>query len=415
MFNQLRSYEVRYLLPYRLDVSAIQDKKVAGYYHHRALIVGESTMAVIAQVRDMGGLPVSVKVARSRWRVFRRMDQDYKQQFLKAIYYNSSAMSASKALEAVIESDNSSLREMLNPALMIVKRGGSFMEAMDAIGEFDESTLAILEAGERMGTLQVSIDTAVQHLASSAVTNKAMMGIVSIASVELLFAMASLVGNRYGVLPSLIKNVPETTPPEKVLEIQRAVDNGMLFNDFMIWGTVLIIAAGMIGVFAYFDRDKKFRKWVDDKVMLIPQLSQVILNTAAANSFKIAASLIEGGVHLTVAMGIAVKSTRVPRVIEYWETAMRRTETGDSVAGALMQPLLDNSDRVLISAHKESADLAESFKNIAAKRLDRGRSAAKKFSYLLFIGMAVYSMIAVAASLYVVYIQNSALLSEMKG
>jgi type II secretory pathway component PulF len=175
------------------------------------------------------------------------------------------------------------------------------------------------------------------------------------------------------------------------------------------------MVAGMIGLFAYFDKDKMFRKWVDDKVMLIPQLGQVIMHTAVANSFKVAASLLEGGVHLTVAMSIAVKSTRVPRVIDYWETAMRRSDTGDSVAGALMQPLLDNADRVLISAHKESSDLAESFNNIAAKRLDRSKSAAKKFSYLLFIGMAIYSLVAVAASLYVVYIQNSALLAEMKG
>lgn len=415
MFNQLRSYEVKYILPYRLDVSAIADKKAEGYYHHKALVVGESEQAVIAQIREVGGLPVSIKIIKSRFKIFSGLDRDYKQQFLKAIYYNSSAMSASKALEAVIESDNSSVRELLNPALMIVKRGGTFMEAIDAIGAFDESTLAILEAGERMGTLKASIDTAVQHLESSESTNKAMLGIATIASVELLFALSSLLGNRYGVLPSLLKNIPENTPPDKVAEIETAVANGILFNDIMIWGTFIVLFFGMIGLFAYFDDDKKFRKWVDDRVMAIPALSQVILHTAVANSFKIAASLVEGGVHLTIAMGIAVKSTRVPRVIDYWETAMRRSDTGDSVAGSLMQPLLDNADRVLISAHKESRDLAESFKNIAAKRVDRSKTAAKKFSYLLFIGMAVYSLIAVAASLYVVYIQNSALLAEMKG
>lgn len=289
------------------------------------------------------------------------------------------------------------------------------MEAIESIGSFDESTLAILEAGERMGTLKASIDTAVQHVVTSANTNKAMMGIASIASIELFFALSSLLGNRYGVLPSLASNIPETTPPEQVAIIKDAIAKGILFNDIMIWGTFGVMLAGTIAVFAYFDGDKKFRRWVDDRVMAIPALGQVVVHTAVANSFKIAASLIEGGVHLTIAMGIAVKSTRVPRVIDYWETAMRRSDTGDSVAGALTQPLLDNADRVLIAAHKESKDLAESFRNIAAKREDRSKSAAKKFSYMLFIGMAVYSMVAVAASLYVVYIQNSALMAEMKG
>ena len=324
-------------------------------------------------------------------------------------------MSAAKALEAVIESDNSSVRQALDPALMIIKRGGSFMDAMEAIGAFDESTLAILEAGERMGTLKASLATAVDHVASSAANNKAMLGIVSVAGIELFFALSSLLGNRYGVLPHLLNDIPDSATPAMVHEIEKAVSHGMLFNDIMIWGTFAALFAGLVAAFAYFDNDRAFRRWADDKVMLIPQLSDVVLNTAAANSFKVAASLLKGGVHLTNAMAIAVKSTRVPTVIEYWETAIDRTNAGDSVAASLMHRLLDNSDRVLVSAHKEAADLAESFESIAAKRLDRSKSAAKKFSYLLFLAMAAYSIIAVASSLYVVYIQNTALLTELKG
>lgn len=414
MFSQLRSYNVKYLMPFREDVTAIEDKKAPGFYHHKALMVGESERAIVMQIREKGGLPISMTLARPRPKLFNGMDREYKQQFLKAIYFNSSAMSAAKALEAVIESDNSSLRSTLNPALMIVKRGGTFMEAIDSIGAFDESTLAIIEAGERMGTLKASIETAVQHLASSAMTNKAMIGIAIGASIEISIALTSLLGNRYGMLPTMVENIPENASPAVVEQIKNAVAHGILFNDIMIYATFLCFIAGIIGAYAYFDSDKKFRRWVDNRVMSIPALGQVIIHTAVANSFKVAASLIEGGVHLSTAMTIALKSSRVPRVTEYWEKAIKSSEVGDSVAESLAQPLLDNADRVLIKSHKEARDLAESFRNIAEKRMYMAGKAAKRFARILFMGMAIYTTAAVASSLYVMWIQNSSLLSEMK-
>ncbi len=182
----------------------------------------------------------------------------------------------------------------------------------------------------------------------------------------------------------------------------------------MIWATIVTFVAGFMAAYAYFDGDKNFRRWIDKKVMLIPAVGRLVTHTAVANSFKIAAALIEGGVHLPQAMLIAVKSSRVPRVVEYWEQAIKQLESGNSVANALSQPLLDNSDRVLIKAHNEAKDLASSFRNIAEKRLYLAGKATKQCARLLFVCMTLYTVLAVGSSLYVMYIQNSALLSEMK-
>jgi type II secretory pathway component PulF len=414
MANQLRSYSVRYLLDYRVDISAVEDSRIKGQYHHEALMIGESELDIVSQVRRLGGLPISVNVIKKRFRLFNRIGSDYKQQFLKAIYYNSSVMSSAKALESVIEADNSSIRELLNPALMIIKRGGTFMEAIDAIGAFDESTLAILEAGEQMGSLKVSIDAAVRHLSSSALTNKSIIVIINFAIIEIMVALSSVIANRYGLLPSLLNNIPDSASPVVVEQIKSAVASGIFLNDVMIVLSFVCIFACVVAFFAYFDDDKKFRRWVDNKVMLMPALSKVIEHTAVSNSFKVAASLLEGGVHLSLAMKIAVKSSRVPMVMDYWDVAIARSEAGDTVVGSLLQPLLDNAERVLISAHKKSKDLAESFKHVAEKRLDKSRRSAKNFSIILFMGVAVYCSLAMASSLYVMYIQNASLMSETK-
>lgn len=415
MFSQLRNYHVDYLLPYRVDANAMADRRAAGYYRHHAVMVGESELAIIGQIRALGGVPVVIKAARSGFRLFQLMNNDYKQQFLTAIYFNCSAMSPAKALEAVIESDNGPLRQMLNSCLTIIKRGGGFTEAIQAIDAFDESTLAILEAGERTGTLKEAIRTAVEYLSSSAGNKKLMVGMATFTTVELVFAFGSLVGNRYGMLPSIMNNIPENATPEKRQEIETALNYAIIINDIMIWGAVALVFFAIIGIYAYFDQDQSFRKWVDDKVMLVPALNKAILHGAVANSFRVGASLVKGGVHLMVAMGIASKSTRVPGVIGYWTEAMLRSENGDSVAATLSQPLLDNSDRLLVAAHTNRVQLAQSFTVIAERRHELAKKAAKNFGVISFIATAAYTALSVCTSLYVLWIQNESLTAGLKG
>lgn len=415
MFHQLRNYRVDYLLPYRNDATAVEDRRAEGYFKHRTIMVGESESAIIAQIRASGGIPVLIRIASSRFRFFQLMNTEYKQQFLTAVYFNCSAMSPAKSLEAVIESDNGPMRQQLNSCLTIIKRGGGFTEAIQSIEAFDESTLAILEAGERTGTLKEAIRTTVEYLKSNASNKKLMIGMATFTSVELAFAFASLVGNRYGMLPTVAQNIPETATPEKVEEIRNAIEIAYLINDIMIWGAIALVFLTIVGIYAYFDKDQSFRKWVDAKVMLIPLLNKAILHGAVANSFRVAASLVKGGVHLMVTMGIAAKSSRVPGVIGFWGEAMVRSENGDSVASTLAQPLLDNSDRLLVAAHTNRQQLAESFLVISERRHEMAKKAAKNFGVVSFIVTALYTALSVCTSLYVLWIQNESLTAGLKG
>lgn len=414
MFAQLRSYQVQYLIPYRMDSSAVEDKTNKGLYLHTDMLIGESEAAIISQIIGLGGIPVKVKVLKARNRWLSKISAAYKEQFLRAIYFNTSAMSAAKALEAVIESENGVVRAQLNPALAIIKRGGSFMEAIDSTHAFDESCLAILEAGERTGTLKEAIITAVEQLKSSAATAKIMVGMGIFAALEILMAVSSLLGNRFGMLPSMAKNIPDNLPPEKVEQLKRTIGYAYITNDIMIWATIAAFFVAILGAYAYFDDDKKFRKWVDEQVQKIPALGDTIQLGAVASSFRVAGSLLKGGVHLGVAITIAEKSTRVPTVMEYWSTAQRRAENGESVASSLKQPLLDNSNQLLVAAHTNSKQLAESFFVIAERSEEMAKKSAKKFGIILFFGMAAYTMMSVCISLYVLWIQNETMMTGLQ-
>jgi type II secretory pathway component PulF len=289
------------------------------------------------------------------------------------------------------------------------------MEAIEETNYYDESTCAILSAGERTGTLKEAIHTAVDHIKSSSVNHRLMIGMAMFTTIELCFAVTSLLGNRYGMLPSLEKNLPTDLSEEKLIALRAAIQTGYLLNDIMIYLTALGAIVFVMGFYAYFDQDKRFRTWVDDKVMLIPVLGAAILHGAISSSFKVASSLVKGGAALTVVMDIAEKSTRVPRVIHYWQEAMRRAENGDSVALSLSQPVLDGTDQLLILSHSDRDQLALALQTIAERRRLFAERYARKFGIVSFLLTTAYTVIAVCISLYVVFVQNSSMMSGMSG
>jgi type II secretory pathway component PulF len=413
MTDRLRNYQVDYLLPTPSDVGYSRHDADAGNYHHRAVLVGQSEAEIVRHVRSLGGVPVTVRLLRPSRRGARSASAQFKEQFLMAIYFSCSSMSASKALESVIESSTGTVRAHLNQALQIIRRGGTFIEAIEETHFFDESTLAILSAGERTGTLSDAISTAVEHIRSRSKNGKLMAGMAAFTGMELFFAVSSLLGNRYGMLPNLERNIPADEAPAKLAMLKDAIHMGYVMNDIMIFLTVAVVITGITGFYAYFDKDRRFRSWVDNKVMMIPVLGEAILHAAVSNSFRVAASLVKGGAPLSTMMDISEKSTRVPRVIDYWQEAMKRAESGDSVALSLSQPILDNTDQLLISAHTDRAQLAQALSTIGDRRSVLAEKFAKRFGIVSFLGTSLYTTIAVAISLYVMYVQNASLMSGL--
>ena len=412
--DKLKNFTVTYLLPYAADAEAVQDRSATRHFRHKSVMVAASEQQIVRQVCSNGGIPIEIAPIKPTLGIFNPVSRDYKQQFMLAIYFNTQAgLSAGRALKLVIEAENGPLRQRLNHAYLILDGGGSFLEAMDALDFFDQTTLAIMEAGEKTGTLSNAINTAVEYYEARATTLKVLMGTAVFTTVEVTFSILSLIGNRVAVLPAIEKQISEDASPEKIASIKRGIGIAYIANDLMLVISVVGMVAAAVCAYAYVGGSPAFRKKVDDFILKIPAIKDIVLHGAVTSSTKVAVSLIRGGVDLLAAIAIAEKSTRVPRVLNYWRGAVRRVEDGELVADALAQAPLENSERTLIRSHTDRSQLARAFEVISERRASMAQRAAKKFQVFSFVATLFFALAAVLIALFVALLQSEGSMSAL--
>lgn len=410
----LKNFSVVYLLPYAADADAVRDRSAAHYFRHSGIVVAASPEQVVYELRRNGGIPVEVRAIRPTSNFFNPVSRDYKQQFMLAIYFNTEAgLSAGRALKLVIEAENGPLRQRLNLAYLILDGGGSFLEAMDALDFFDQTTLAIMEAGERTGTLSNAINTAVEHYQARATTLKILFGTAVFTAVEMTFSILSLIGNRAAVLPAIEKEISENATTEKLQSIKRGIGVAYFANDLMLVLSLALIVFAVVCAYGYLNGSQNFRRKIDDIILRIPAIRDIVLHGAVTNSAKVAVSLIRGGVDLIASMAIAEKSSRVPRVVDYWHGAVMRIQDGEDIAHALAQNPLENSERTLIRSHTDRTQLARAFEVIAERRAALAQRAARKFQVFSFVATLVFALAAVLIALLVALIQSEGTMSSL--
>jgi general secretion pathway protein F len=410
----LKNFNVVYLLPYAADADAVRDRLARRHFRHNRIMVAATPEQVVYEVRKTGGIPIQIEAIKPTINFLNPVSRDYKQQFMLAIYFNTQAgLSAGRALKLVIEAENGPLRQRLNYAYLILDGGGSFLEAMDALDFFDQTTLAIMEAGEKTGTLSNAINTAVEYYQARASTMKVLMGTAVFTAVEVVFSILSLIGNRTAVLPAIEKEISENATPEKVAAIRHGIGVAYFANDLMLALSLAGIIFGLVCAYAYLNGSQRFRKKIDDIILRIPAIKDIIVHGAVSNSAKVAVSLIRGGVDLIASIAIAEKASRVPRVTAYWRGAVKRIEDGEDIANALAQPPLENSERTLIRSHTDRAQLARAYEVIAARRAAFAQRAAKRFQVFSFVATLVFALAAVLIALFVALIQSQGAMSSL--
>ena len=410
----LKNFKVVFLLPYEADVDAVRDRRAKKHFRHRSIVVAASRAQVVSEVRKTGGIPIDIRAIKQSRGWLNPVSRDYKQQFMLAIYFNTQAgLSAGRALKLVIEAENGPLRHRLNYAYLILDAGGSFLEAMNALEFFDQTTLAIMEAGEKTGKLSIAINTAVEYLQARASIVKVLLSTAIFTAVEIGFSLLSLIANRVAVLPRIEKEVTDGASTEKIAAIKSGISVAYLANDLMLIISVVGIVFVAVCAYGYLVSGSVFRQKVDEIILRIPLVKDIISHGAIANSSKVAISLIRGGVDLMAALAIAEKSSRVPRIISYWRGATKRIEDGEDIATALAQIPLENSERTLVRSHTDRSQLARAFEVIAERRELLAMRAAKNFQVLSFFATLAFSLMAVLIALAVALIQNEGLMSNL--
>lgn len=412
----IANYRVHYLAPQMLDATARPDERLSGYFRHELVITASRKREAIQQVIDRGGVVLDIFEVRTKGALQRligsKVNRSYKQKFLQALAFNvRSGLSPEKALEQVILGELGEQRLILNQALNALRQGFGFVQALELLNWFDDSTLAVLRAGETAGQLSKALETAVGFYEKGSATLKLMFGAVAWTTLDLIMAVSTVVGMRFGLIEQLKTTPLLSEDPVKIAQFESSlalaeqVNNGLLVFSF-VFILVLIYFTMMV-----LSPDQKTRTQAFAMLEKVPVIGELLICAGMAATTRVLGSLLTGGVAFLNAVQIARKGTITPTINRFWEDITNRSEIGEQPATAFNHLLLDSSERLLIRAHKDQAQLAECLASISQTREDKANSAARRFAILAFVGSLVYSGIAVLFSLAVVYLQNELVLS----
>lgn len=413
----MQNFRVVYLMPRPESLMAQPDKDVPGFYRHATLLAAASPGSIISEIRERGGLPLEVRAVRPKPAWLSSVNRAYKLQLLQAINYNvRGGMSSARALEMVVEGETGANRALLNPALTVLRIGGTFPEAMRALGFFDTSTVSIIEAGERTGRMKDSLNAAASHYEKTSNGIKAMFGAVSWTLLDIGFAVTSIIGLRFSLLPTLTNSAQSAgeTPAEREA-FQKLVDQAYLVNDLLIGGTLILLALVFIALYGFAANVKAIRDRAEAVMARIPGLGSALLNGSISTSFTVASAMLRGGVPFLPAAATAAAGADNLAVKEFWSNAVLRVETGETIPRALNSPILNSSEAMLIASHNTQRELGEVLERIAERRDGIAMSSSKKFSLWMFVASLMYSGVAVMFTLYVVYVQNKQMMSKASG
>jgi|GEM_PF-831304 len=387
-----------------------------GRYEAVRMITAKDEGSVVREVLREKGVPLRIEKHRKTFLNTEVVTRGYKKSFLQALAFNAEAgMSPGKSLEMVIQSEaNVAMQLELTAASDILAKGGTFSEAIDAIAFFDRVTIAILVAGEKTGSLRQAIASALDHYEASVMTGKSIFGMMGLIAFDLVTVVSTAVGVQYGFLPKMAADGIKSTDPKVIAAFHDKVALGYLMNGALLWiaGIVAVVAA----LFLYFSLSRNpgpLKGAVDRVMQKLPLLRKFFENTAVAASFSVAASMLRGGVRFSQTVAVATNSTNFPAMKHYWERVKVRMMLGDTVARAMYSPPIRENEFMLLSSHRSIDQLAKVVGDISRDRAEKAQGNAKVINRSLLAGAMIYSSISVLIYLWLLWIQNEAVLANL--
>lgn len=414
--NTLQNFRIQYLAPRMNDSTARPVKNLTGYFRHDIVVAAPGEQDALQVIAEKGGVVLELELMREKSSIERlfsgRVNRAYKQKFLQALSFNVQAgLSPEKALEQVILGELGEPRLALNRSLNALQQGYGFVQCLEMLEWFDDSTIAVLRAGEAVGRLSQALETAVGFYARGTNTIKLMFGAVAWTALDLVMAVSTVIGMRFGLIEELKSHPMNSENPLKVEEFNQAVLLAQHVNDGLLLLSFVFMVAVFYLVLMLISKNPSVRMRCYLFLEKMPVVKALILSSNLSNTMRVMSSLLRGGVIFLESLRISRKGAFSPGVLGFWDEVEARTEVGEHPSAAFNQIILESSERLLIRAHRDQNQLADSLESIAQSREERANSAAKKFAVIAFVASLLYSGIAVLFSLVVVYLQNQMVLS----
>jgi type II secretory pathway component PulF len=374
-----------------------------------------NSAAVRREVQKLGGTVVSINNRQQKWYNREFFGTAYKVGFLRSVSFQLGAgISPGRSLALVIEGEtNSAKRRSLEPAMEVLNRGGTFLEAVQSLQMFDRGTIAILSAGEVVGSIREVINSAIENMEERGKTWKILLAAVGWLWFDISTGLSAVVGVQWTALPWLRENGISSKNAAEVAKFNHALDVAYIVNSTLLGVAVLVIIFFAIVSFSYLFFGRRERHIGSILLNKIGFLHRLIANTGFGESFYIVGRMLKGHVQFSEAVKVAMDSSTLGEIRAYWQGVYDRIRQGDTIDHAMRSDNLGRAEMLQISAHQNSEQLARVILNIASERTEAARRNLRKVVSSAVIVTMLYTVASVGNVIYVVAAQGSGLNASM--
>ena len=276
--------------------------------------------SVRAAIKHTDGIPLSIREKTYQWWQREWVGKDYKIRFLRSICLHTSAgLSPENALMLVIESEtHTARRNEIQPALEVLRGGGSFPEAIEHLRMFDQTIVAVLSAGEKAGFIREAIDLSVQHLEQKKKNWKILTGGLSALSFDIFMSVSSVAGMQYKFIPWLAEKGIQSSDAAALKHFADELNTVKNINSGLFIITILFCLA-IVGIAAaFFSKNKSVSGFSERIAGRIPVVRSFIYDGAMGETFGLAGRMLKGRLRLDMIFKLVSSSSIVPAVLRLW-------------------------------------------------------------------------------------------------
>ncbi|MEX3983825.1 type II secretion system F family protein [Paraburkholderia sp. EG287A] len=370
--------------------------EVRGVQHDGTPIRREYFAASVKDARkealreDMKAVYEVAQLRENLWN-YEYLGRDYRLKFLNALRFQVDAgVPIAHALQAIVDGETKALRRArLARTLIVIQRGGSLAEAIQAIGLFDEHVIALIRAGEQTG-MKHGVRAAIQHEESKRESWRQVLGAVSVLSLELSTALSVPWSLHFYAVDFIRKSLMQTADKNKLdsfLNQLAIIEHTNLAWMVLTYGLSVLLGLWAAG-FMMFEPVRN-RSW--PYLRHFPLLGRYMREASMASSTKIAAVMLRTGTRLGDTVLAIARTVSHGDVRRFWMAVSENLHNGRDAVRAFRHPMLNASETLAIAAHKDAHQLGDILEAISDEREYRRKALARKLM-VMSIGLMVFYM-----------------------
>lgn len=356
---------------------------------------------------DEGSHVLSIREKRhARWQR-EYFSREYKKSFLQSMLLHIDVdASPGTALQRVIESERNPRKRIdLEPALQILKGGGTFSDAIEAVDIFDKPIIAMLKAGETSG-LKTAVLDSIELLHSREGVLSTFLSVLWRLMRDILLALTSVFGVQFFVFPYLEKSAPQGGDPVKLKQYADAIHDGYFYNGILVWIALVIGTAFLVSLIAMLI-SKSVRDRASESLIRVPIVRSMILDSLLSDSFLLLSRMLTVDITQINAINILAAVAPMAAVRRLWENIRASIGNGDSFARAIRdQRVLREDETKVLNAYHNNEHLAKILLAMSKNRRIAAEKSTNRFKAVVTFATFTYIAASIAVVILVMRVQD---------